>query len=122
MRSCSCARFYHGRVRRGAAWDCGFPAQTARMQDTAEGFGQPIRHIFEPFFQIEREVPHAVRPRIRVTTSRTEDRLWYCAVSAGRSRSTETLVGMDRPAAARAHHIYLIYSFVTLIVLLVFVR
>ena len=39
-------RFYHGRLRRGPAWDCGFPAQTARMQDTAEGFGQPIRRIF----------------------------------------------------------------------------
>src|SRR3546814_113606 len=35
--------FYHGRVRRAPPWDCGFAAQTARMQDTAEGFGQPIR-------------------------------------------------------------------------------
>ena len=33
------------------------PDQTARMQDTAEGFGQPIRHIFGPFFRIRRLVP-----------------------------------------------------------------
>ena len=36
----------HGRIRRTAAWDCGYPWQTSRMQDTAEGFGQPIRHMF----------------------------------------------------------------------------
>jgi hypothetical protein len=27
------------------------------MQDTAEGFGQPIRQIFEPFFRLQRELP-----------------------------------------------------------------
>jgi formate hydrogenlyase subunit 3/multisubunit Na+/H+ antiporter MnhD subunit len=43
-------RVWHGRVRRAPAWDCGFPLQTPRMQDTAEGFGQPIRQVFEPFF------------------------------------------------------------------------
>src|SRR5262249_18464386 len=48
---------YHGRVRFAPAWDCGFPLQTPRMQDTAEGFGQPIRQIFEPFFRIERHLP-----------------------------------------------------------------
>src|SRR5258707_5444441 len=37
---------YHRRVRRAPAWDCGFPLLDARMQDTAEGFGQPVRHIF----------------------------------------------------------------------------
>jgi len=33
-------RLYHGRLRRAAPWDCGFPLLNARMQDTAEGFGQ----------------------------------------------------------------------------------
>ena len=50
-------RLYHGRVRRAPPWDCGFPLQTPRMQDTAEGFGQPIRQIFEPFFRMERHLP-----------------------------------------------------------------
>ena len=40
---------YHHRIRRAAPWDCGFGRLSARMQDTAEGFGQPIRHIFTPF-------------------------------------------------------------------------
>src|SRR5262249_37420303 len=42
-------RFYHHRVRRTAPWDCGFGRLSARMQDTAEGFGQPIRNIFGAF-------------------------------------------------------------------------
>ncbi len=49
-------RFYHVRARRAAPWDCGFARLDARMQDTAEGFGQPIRHIFQPFF---RDAPRA---------------------------------------------------------------
>src|SRR5439155_390260 len=50
-------RFYHGRIRTAPPWDCGFPLQTPRMQDSAEGFGQPIRQVFEPFFRIERHLP-----------------------------------------------------------------
>ncbi|HEY3461631.1 MAG TPA: hydrogenase 4 subunit B, partial [Casimicrobiaceae bacterium] len=50
-------RDWHGRVRRAPAWNCGFPILTSRMQDTAEGFGQPIRQVFEPFFHIERHLP-----------------------------------------------------------------
>src|SRR4029450_10477215 len=61
---------YHGRVRRAAPWDCGVPWQTPRMQDTAEGFGQPVRHIFGPFFRMERHLPSpwesAPRYRIQV--------------------------------------------------------
>src|SRR6202166_2808009 len=49
--------FYHQRIRKGAAWDCGFGGLNSRMQDTAEGFGQPIRHLFQPLFAITRELP-----------------------------------------------------------------
>ena len=47
----------------GAAppWDCGFARLDARMQDTAEGFGQPIRHIFQPFFAMDARAADAVR-------------------------------------------------------------
>ena len=40
----------HAGTRRTPAWDCGYQWQTYRMQDSAEGFGQPIRHMFGPFF------------------------------------------------------------------------
>jgi len=112
-------RFYHGRVRRSAPWDCGFPAQTPRMQDTAEGFGQPIRRIFEPFFKIEREVPSPfdTHPRYH---GQSDDRLWdilYLPIKhlAERLSSMASLLQHGRI------HLYLAYTFVTLIVLLVFV-
>lgn len=112
-------RLYHGRMRRSAAWDCGFPAQTARMQDTAEGFGQPIRRIFEPFFRIEREVPSAfdTHPRYH---GETEDRLWYILYVPVRHLAEK----LSSWASLLQHgriHLYLTYTFVTLVVLLVFV-
>ena len=112
-------RFYHGRLRRSNAWDCGFPAQNARMQDSAEGFGQPIRRIFEPFFRIEREVPSPfdTHPRYH---GQTEDRLWYILYVpikhlTGKLSSLASLLQHGRI------HLYLTYTFVTLVVLLVFV-
>ena len=69
-------RFYHGRVRRAPPWDCGFPLQTPRMQDTAEGFGQPIRQVFEPFFRIERQLPSPFDTRAALL-GQVEDHFWY---------------------------------------------
>jgi formate hydrogenlyase subunit 3/multisubunit Na+/H+ antiporter MnhD subunit len=112
-------RFYHGRLRRGPAWDCGFPAQTSRMQDTAEGFGQPIRRIFEPFFRIERELPSPfdTHPRYH---GRSEDRLWY-ALYLPIKHLTEKLSSWVSLLQHGRIHLYLTYTFVTLIVLLAFV-
>src|SRR5574340_1347917 len=68
-------RLYHGHLRRSRPWACGYPWGNARMQDTAEGFGQPIRQIFEPFFRMQRELPGPFdeRPRYRVTVERSEE-------------------------------------------------
>ena len=41
-------------TRRAPAWNCGHATMSARMQDTAEGFGQPIRHIFASFLGAKR--------------------------------------------------------------------
>jgi len=111
-------RAYHGRLRRANPWDCGFPQQNARMQDTAEGFGQPIRQIFEPFFRMHRELPSPfdAAPRYRVTV---EDPMWswlYLRIAAI-IEATSRLVGrLQRGRIA----IYLLYSFVTLVTLLFF--
>ncbi len=111
--------FYHGRLRRGPAWDCGYPEQTSRMQDTAEGFGQPIRRIFEPFFRIESELPGAfdAHPRYH---GRSEDRLWY-ALYLPIKRITEKLSSWASLLQHGRIHLYLTYTFVTLLVLLAFV-
>jgi formate hydrogenlyase subunit 3/multisubunit Na+/H+ antiporter MnhD subunit len=112
-------RLYHGRLRRGPAWDCGFPAQNARMQDTAEGFGQPIRRIFEPFFRIESELPSAfdAHPKYH---GRSEDRIWYMLYLPVR-HLTETLSGWASVLQHGRIHLYLTYTFATLVVLLIFV-
>jgi len=111
---------YHGRLRRAPPWACGFPWQSARMQDTAEGFGQPIRQIFEPFFRMRRELPTAfdAQPRYRVTA---EDHFWYwlyLPIAAATARIAR-LVGLLQQGRIA---IYLMYSFVTLIVMLLLVR
>jgi formate hydrogenlyase subunit 3/multisubunit Na+/H+ antiporter MnhD subunit len=112
-------RLYHGRLRRGPAWDCGFPAQTARMQDTAEGFGQPIRRIFEPFFKIESELPTPFDTQPKYY-GRSEDKLWFMLYLPVKYL-TEKLSGWAALLQHGRIHLYLTYTFVTLIVLLIFV-
>jgi len=107
---------YHRRVRRAAAWDCGFGGMTARMQDTAEGFGQPIRHIFGTLLDVERELPSPfdAQPRYRVTVG---DRLWkrlYIPLGGAVQRIADAFAWLQQGRIAT----YLLYSFVTLVVLL----
>ena len=110
---------YHGRIRRSLPWDCGYPLQTQRMQDTAEGFGYPIRHIFEPFFRMQRELPTAFEsaPRYRVVV---EDRFWYALYRPLVRAALEVSRWVGRLQQGRIA-VYLLYSFLTLFVLLVIV-
>jgi len=113
-------RLYHGRVRHAPAWDCGFPLQTPRMQDTAEGFGQPIRQIFEPFFLIERHLPSPFDPAPRYSV-KAHDRFWgalYLPIARG-AESLARLAGLIQRGRIS---VYLTYSFCTLLALLFFVR
>jgi hydrogenase-4 component B len=110
---------YHRRVRRSSAWDCGFGGLTARMQDTAEGFGQPIRHIFGTFFGVTRELPSPfdAAPRYRVTVT---DRIWqrlYQPLGVLVQRAADAFAWLQQGRIAN----YLLYSFVTLIALLALV-
>jgi hydrogenase-4 component B len=112
--------FYHGRLRRADAWDCGFPAQTSRMQDSADAFGQPIRQIFAPVYLIEREIPRADDPH-PVFRQSVEDRHWY-AIYLPIARFTEFLSGHIGKLQQGRISVYLLYSFITLIALLVFAQ
>lgn len=109
----------HGRSRRTAPWDCGYPWQTPRMQDTAEGFGQPIRHMFDVFFRLERHLPSPddAAPRYQVTV---EDRIWGW-VYRPIVRVVQWLAEIIGILQGGRLAIYLLYSFLTLIGLLVFV-
>jgi hypothetical protein len=86
------------------------------MQDTAEGFGQPIRQIFEPFYRMHRELPSPfdAEPRYRVTV---DDPLWgwlYLRIAAA-TESVSRFVGLLQRGRIS---IYLLYSFLTLVTLL----
>ena len=113
-------RVYHGRLRRAAPWDCGFPEQTSRMEDTADGFGQPIRQIFAPVFLIHREIPRADDPQ-PVFRQEVEDRHWYWLYRPI-ARLTEIVSGYVGLLQQGRISIYLLYSFITLIALLVFAQ
>jgi NADH:ubiquinone oxidoreductase subunit 5 (subunit L)/multisubunit Na+/H+ antiporter MnhA subunit len=110
---------YHGRVRRAAPWDCGFARLDARMQDSAEGFGQPIRHIFQPFFEIERQLPapEDLAPRYHV---KVRDRIWrglYEPLGGIVQRIADSFAWLQQGRIST----YLLYSFVTLVLLLALV-
>jgi hydrogenase-4 component B len=113
-------KLYHGGMRRVPPWDCGYPWQTARMQDTAEGFGQPIRQIFEPFFRMSRQLPTALdeHPTYKVTV---EDPMWYWLYLpvAKVVERVSRIVGLLQQGRIA---VYLMYSFVTLIVVLLAVN
>lgn len=112
-------KFYHGRLRRGLPWACGFPWGTARMQDTAEGFGQPIRQIFEPFFLMRRELPTPfdAQPRYRVTV---DDRFWHWIYVPviDLANYLARLVSLMQQGRIS---VYLLYSFLTLVTTLLVV-
>jgi formate hydrogenlyase subunit 3/multisubunit Na+/H+ antiporter MnhD subunit len=112
-------RFYHRRVRRAPPWDCGFVRLDARMQDSAEGFGQPIRHMFQSFFLMARELPapEDAAPLYRVSVV---DRIWrfgYEPLGRVVRRLADLVAVLQQGRIAT----YLLYSFATLIVLLALV-
>src|SRR5574337_1018544 len=103
---------YHGHARRSAPWNCGFPPQTARMQDPAEGFGQPIRRIFGPVFRIRRQTPSPfdTAPRYFLDLG---DRWWdwvYDPIARAVTASASRIGVLQRGSIA----LYLFYSFITL--------
>ena len=112
--------FYHGRVRRADPWDCGFPEQTPRMQDTADAFGQPISLVFGPLYLMKRSVPGPEDPAPKYAM-KVEDRHWpwlYLPVARAVEFVSAKIGLLQRGRIST----YLLYSFLTLIALLVFVR
>jgi len=117
-------RLYRGTLRRAAAWACGqgvLPVrEQARLQDSAEGFGQPIRQIFETFFHVSRELPAPsdAHPRYRVVI---EDRIWLGAYLPV-ARAVDAVARLVGRLQQGRISIYLLYSFLTLLVMLLLVR
>jgi formate hydrogenlyase subunit 3/multisubunit Na+/H+ antiporter MnhD subunit len=71
-------RFASRAVRRGPAWDCGYPDPRPATQYTADSFAQPLRRVFAGVFQarerVEMPPPGDERPaRIEI---RLRDLVW----------------------------------------------
>jgi hypothetical protein len=111
---------WHGRLRRADPWDCGYPQQDARMQDTADAFGQPIRWIFGPIYRVRERLPAPDDPRPRFELE-VEDRLWH-ALYLPLARMVERVAARVAVLQQGRISVYLLYSFLTLIALLVFAR
>lgn len=111
---------YHGRVRRTSPWDCGYHFEGPRAQDTAEGFSQPIRRIFEPMFRMERHFP-AARDKQPFYSVKVEDHFWYwCYLPV--ARLTHWISALIVTLQGGRIAVYLMYSFITLLILLLVAR
>jgi len=90
-------RYASRAVRRGPAWDCGFPDANPATQYTADSFAQPIRRVFgEVVFQarerVEMPPPGSAQPA-RLTVS-LRDLVWdtlYAPIAGGLAVATEKL-------------------------------
>jgi hydrogenase-4 component B len=112
------------RIRRGATWDCGLRGLTPQMEYTATGFSKPIRMIFKALFRPRREVqreydfsPYFAKT-IRFDTRVEEmfERRIYRPVRISILRVSRRL----RALQTGSIQAYLIYIFITLLLLLLF--
>lgn len=111
-------------VRVGPTWDCGLRGLTPNMEYTATGFSKPIRMIFKALFRPRREVQreYDYSPYFAKTLrfqSHIEEAFvtrLYRPLNRGILRMSRRM----RALQAGSIHAYLIYIFITLLLLLMF--
>ena len=114
-----------GTIRRVPLWDCGFQKVTSRMQYTATSFSMPLRRIFGFLFSIKEDVrpfPPGAHPAFPVRLQyrlRIRDRIWGWLYKPVIDASFWISRKVGKLQQGRIQ-VYLIYSFVTIIVLLLF--
>lgn len=116
-----------GSIQRKPLWDCGFRDITPRMQYTATAFSMPVRKVFGFLFRIkeytmtysrsqEISIPYGLRYHLRI-----RDRIWGILY-----RPVADISFFIGRLAGRLQHgriqLYLLYSLITIIVLLLFMR
>ncbi len=114
----------NAKTRRGPTWDCGLRGLTPQMEYTATGFSKPIRMIFKALFRPRREVQreYDFSPYF-ATTLRFESHVEEVFEKRiYRPLRVLILRGSRRVRAIQAGsiHAYLLYIFITLILLLLF--
>jgi formate hydrogenlyase subunit 3/multisubunit Na+/H+ antiporter MnhD subunit len=111
-----------GKIRRGAIWDCGFEKLTNRMQYNSVSFSMPIRRIFGFLFLIKEDAqitkaPHPAFPVKLHYYLRIRDRFWFWLYMPIAKAAFWASRKVGRLQQGRIQS-YLIYSFLTIIVLL----
>ena len=113
-------RLASNRLRRGPAWDCGYPDPSPRTQYTASSFAQPIRRVFGTLVfhareRIEMPPPGDMRPaRLEVDL---EDPIWD-VLYAPTARSVDYGAGVLNRLQFLSIRQYLSLVFVALVGLL----
>jgi hydrogenase-4 component B len=112
------------KVRRGPTWDCGQRGLTPRMEYTATGFSKPIRMIFKALFQPRRDVQReydfspyfATNLRFESHVEEVFERRIYRPLRILILRASRRI----RTIQHGSIHFYLLYIFITLLLLLMF--
>jgi len=112
------------RTRIAPTWDCGLRALTPQMEYTATGFSKPIRMIFKALFRPRREVQreYDFSPYF-ATTIRFESHVEEVFLTRLYRPLNEWVLSVSRrlrALQAGSIQAYLIYIFVTLLLLLLF--
>ncbi|PYJ03697.1 MAG: hypothetical protein DME25_11500 [Verrucomicrobia bacterium] len=111
-------------VRVGPTWDCGLKGLTPQMEYTATGFSKPIRMIFKALFRPRREVQreYDYSPYF-AKTLRFESHIEEAFVTRIYRPLNRTVLRFSRrmrALQAGSIQAYLIYIFITLLLLLMF--
>ena len=112
------------KIRIGPTWDCGLKGLTPQMEYTATGFSKPIRMIFKALFRPRREVqrdydysPYFAK-NLRFESHIEE--AFVTRIYRPLNRGILRLSRRMRALQAGSIQAYLIYIFITLLVLLMF--
>jgi len=112
------------KTRIGPTWDCGLKGLTPRMEYTATGFSKPIRMIFKALFRPRREVQREYDFSPYFATSiRFEahvEEVFETRIYRPLQRLVLRLSRRMRALQAGSLQAYLIYIFITLLLLLLF--
>jgi hydrogenase-4 component B len=117
--------FGRGAITRiGPTWDCGLKGLTPQMEYTATGFSKPIRMIFKTLFRPRREVQrdYDFSPYFAKTIrfeSHVEE-IFHTRIYRPLNRQVLRVSRRLRALQAGSLQAYLIYIFVTLLLLLLF--
>jgi hydrogenase-4 component B len=112
------------KIRVGPTWDCGLRGLTPAMEYTATGFSKPIRMIFKALFRPRREVQreYDYSPYF-AKTLRFESHIeeaFVTRIYRPLNRAILRLSRRMRALQAGSIQAYLIYIFITLLLLLMF--